>query len=76
MDDQEVQELNIVATEMLCDLMESVKGTPGKIWLTAMYAVIANSFRSSGFSYEKFKVEMEKMTEFYKRLWDKDHPAS
>ena len=42
----------------------------GSIWCAAMITSAALAFRDSGHSHEDFKKEMQRITKFYKYLWE------
>jgi hypothetical protein len=66
-DDQEKSEK---ALDMLRDLIFYNDECDSVIWIGAMFALTARWYSKSGHSFENFKEEMDRMTNFYKNLWD------
>jgi len=68
-EEKDLEQVNS-ALDILMDFLEEHTEFEINIWVSAMASAIAGSFKTSGFSYEQFKEEMQNMTNFYGRIWN------
>jgi ABC-type transport system involved in Fe-S cluster assembly fused permease/ATPase subunit len=66
------QDQAMFAANLLKELIECNQDIEGSIWIAAFMFVISTSLHGTGFSYEEFQEEINRMSAHYKMLWEQN----
>jgi len=58
---------------LIINLMRECKEVESDLWVGALWAIMVNGYKDSGFSYEDFCHELETVSENFKWWWDDDN---
>jgi hypothetical protein len=60
------------AYQLIMETMNLNAGIETTLWCGAVWSVLVNGYKQSGFSYEDFIKEMHTVSKYYESWWEKD----